>query len=231
MSSLAIDSHLHKAIRFYDAAIGKKAVMAITGVILFIYVIGHLAGNLQVYVGAEQMDRYARFLHSMPAALWVVRVILLVSVILHITASLQLQKLKLDARPVGYVKKEAIGSTTASRTMIWSGLMIAAFVIYHILDLTTGAAGTAHFEELHAYENLVYSFRRIPVSVFYILAMALLGLHLYHGLWSMFQSLGFSHPRYTPRIKRAAAWLAILIAAGFISSPIAVIAGFVGSSL
>jgi len=231
MSSIAIDSHLHKAIRFYQASIGKKAVMAVTGVVLFGYVVGHLAGNMQVYLGAEQMDKYAAFLHSMPVLLWGVRALLVASVVLHITASLQLQKLKLDARPTGYVKQTAIESSLASRSMIWSGLMIAAFVIYHILDLTTGAASTTQFRELRAYENLVFSFRRLPVSGFYVLGMVLLGMHLYHGLWSILQTVGFSHPRYTPIIKRVAAWVAILIAAGFISIPIAVLTGLVGSNL
>jgi len=231
MSSIAIDSQLHKAIRFYQASIGKKAVMAATGVVLFGYLVGHLAGNMQVYLGQEQMDNYAAFLHSMPALLWGVRLLLLVCVVMHIVASIQLTRLKQEARPVGYVKKKEVGSSYASRTMMWSGPIIAAFVIYHILDLTTGAANTAQFRELHAYENLVYSFRRLPVSAFYIVAMLLLGTHLYHGLWSMFQSMGFSHPRYTPLIKRAAAWVAILLVAGFVSIPIAVLTGLVGSNL
>jgi len=231
MSSVAIDSHLHKAIRFYQASIGKKAVMAVTGVVLFGYLVGHLAGNMQVYLGQEQMDKYAAFLHSMPGLLWGVRLLLLVCVVMHIVASIQLTRLKQEARPVGYIKKKDVGSSYASRTMMWSGPIIAAFVIYHILDLTTGAANTAQFRELHAYENLVYSFRRLPVSAFYIVAMLLLGAHLYHGLWSMFQSMGFSHPRYTPVIKRAAAWVAILLVAGFISIPIAVLTGLVGSNL
>jgi succinate dehydrogenase / fumarate reductase cytochrome b subunit len=231
MSSIAVDSHLHKAVRFYQASIGKKAVMAVTGVVLFGYLVGHLAGNMQVYLGEDQMDKYAAFLHSMPVLLWGVRALLAICVVLHITASLQLQKLKLDARPTGYVKQEAIESSLASRSMIWSGVMIAAFVIYHVLDLTTGAASATQFRELRAYENLVYSFRRIPVSGFYILGMVLLGMHLNHGLWSIFQTMGFSHPRYTPVIKRVAAWVSILIAAGFISIPIAVLTGLVGSSL
>ncbi len=205
--------------------------MAATGVVLFGYLVGHLAGNMQVYLGQEQMDSYAAFLHSMPALLWGVRLLLLVCLVMHIVASIQLTRLKQEARPVGYIKKKEVGSSYASRTMMWSGPIIAAFVIYHILDLTTGAANTMQFRELHAYENLVYSFRRIPVSVFYIFAMLLLGTHLYHGLWSMFQSMGFSHPRYTPVIKRAAAWVAILLVAGFISIPIAVLAGLVGSNL
>ena len=231
MGSIAIDSHLHKAMRFYQASIGKKAVMAVTGVVLFGYLVGHLAGNMQVYLGAEQMDRYATFLHSMPVLLWGVRALLVACVVLHIMASLQLQKLKLDARPTGYVKKEAIESSLASRSMIRSGAMIAAFVVYHVLDLTTGVAGAAQFRELRAYENLVYSFRRLPVSAFYIVGMILLGMHLYHGLWSIFQTVGFSHPRYSPMIKRASAWVAILMAAGFISIPIAVLTGLVGANL
>ena len=231
MGSIAIDSHVHKAMRFYQASIGKKAVMAVTGVVLFGYLVGHLAGNMQVYLGAEQMDRYATFLHSMPVLLWGVRALLVACVVLHIMASLQLQKLKLDARPTGYVKKEAIESSLASRSMIRSGAMIAAFVVYHVLDLTTGVAGAAQFRELRAYENLVYSFRRLPVSAFYIVGMILLGMHLYHGLWSIFQTVGFSHPRYSPMIKRASAWVAILMAAGFISIPIAVLTGLVGANL
>ena len=231
MSSIAVDNQLHKAVRFYQASIGKKVVMAVTGVVLFGYLVGHLAGNLQVYLGAEQMDRYAAFLHSMPALLWGVRILLVASVLAHIVASIQLTLLKQEARPTGYAKKQAIGSSYASRTMMWSGPIIAAFVIFHILDLTTGATNTAQFHELSAYENLVYSFRRIPVSAFYIFAMVLLGMHLYHGLWSMFQSVGFSHPRYTPLIKRLAAWVSILLVAGFISIPISVMTGLVGSNL
>jgi len=231
MSSVAIDSHLHRAIRFYQASIGKKAVMAVTGVVLFGYVIGHLLGNLQVYLGQERMDGYAVFLHSMPGLLWAVRALLVACVVAHIVASLQLTRLKQEARPTRYVKKEAIASSYASRTMMWSGPIIAAFVIFHILDLTTGTANTQQFRELHAYENLVYSFRRIPVAMAYIFCMTLLSMHLHHGLWSMFQSLGFNHPRYTPLLKRAAAWVSILLAAGFISIPIAVLTGIVGSNL
>src|SRR5690348_12899490 len=154
MSSVAIDSHLHRAIRFYQAYIGKKAVMAVTGVVLFGYLVGHLLGNLQVYLGQERMDSYAAFLHSMPGLLWVVRAFLLTCLMAHIISSIELWRLKQEARPTGYVKKDAIASSYASRTMMWSGPIIAAFVIYHILDLTTGAVNTVQFRELHAYENL-----------------------------------------------------------------------------
>jgi succinate dehydrogenase / fumarate reductase cytochrome b subunit len=231
MSSVAAESHLHRAFHFYHESLGKKVVMAVTGVVLFGYLVGHLLGNLQVYLGAEKMDGYAAFLHSMPALLWGVRVLLVVSVVAHIVASIQLARVKQTARPVSYAKKENIASSYASRTMMWSGPIIALFVIFHILDLTTGTAGAAQFQDLRAYENLVYSFRRGPVAAFYIIAMLLLCMHLYHGLWSMFQSMGLSHPRYTPIIKRAAAWVAILMAVGFISIPVSVLTGLVGANL
>jgi succinate dehydrogenase / fumarate reductase cytochrome b subunit len=131
-----------------------------------------------------------------------------------------------DARPTGYVKKKATQSSYASRTMYWSGPIILAFVIYHLMDFTFGTVNP-HFEEGNVYANVVASFRVIPVSAFYIIAMLLLGMHLYHGLWSMFQSLGFYHPRYTPVLRRSAAVIAILIVGGNISIPISVMAGLV----
>jgi succinate dehydrogenase / fumarate reductase cytochrome b subunit len=212
--------------RFYTSTIGKKAVMAVSGCILFLFVVGHLVGNLQIYEGPEKLNRYAVFLRSLPALLSAVRITLLVMVILHIWSSVQLAVRNLDARPSGYVKKKATQSSYASRTMYWSGPIILAFVIYHLLDFTFGKVNP-HFQEGEVYANVVSSFQTIPVSAFYILAMLLLGMHLYHGLWSMFQSLGFYHPRYTPVLKRSAAVTAVLIAAGNISIPVCVLAGIV----
>lgn len=222
---------LHRAVRFYQAPIGKKAVMAVTGVILFLYVVGHLIGNLQIYApDREQINRYAAFLHepSRAALLWLVRAVLLACVALHIFASLQLWNLQRAARPVGYVKKDDVPSAYAARTMMWSGPIVAAFIIFHILHLTTGAV--LPLEELgpnqpNVRANVIAGFQHPAVAGFYIFAMALLCMHLYHGLWSMFQSLGMSHPRYTPGLKRAAAVCALLIAAGNISIPLAALAG------
>jgi succinate dehydrogenase cytochrome b subunit len=212
--------------RFYSSTVGKKAVMAVSGCILFLFVIGHLIGNLQIYEGPEKLNRYAVFLRSLPALLWTVRIVLLLMVALHIWSSVQLALRNLEARPAGYVKKKATQSSYASRTMYWSGPIILAFVIYHLLDFTFGQVNP-HFVEGDVYSNVVASFSLIPVSAFYIFAMLLLGMHLYHGLWSMFQSLGFYHPRYTLALKRLAAVVAILIAAGNISIPVAVMAGVV----
>ena len=230
MSSVAIPP-LHRAVRFYEAPIGKKAVMAVTGVILFGYVVGHLLGNLQIYsADRDQLNRYAAFLHdpSRASLLWGVRGMLLLAVVLHIVASLQLWNLKRAARPIAYVKKADVPSAYAARTMMWSGPIIAAFVVFHVLHLTVGSV--LPLEELgpnqpNVRANVIAGFQHPVVAGFYIVAMLLLCLHLYHGLWSMFQSMGLSHPRYTPGLKRFAAVCAILIAACNISIPIAVMTG------
>lgn len=200
--------------------------MAVSGCILFLFVLGHLIGNLQIYEGPEKLNRYAVLLRSMPALLWTVRIVLLAMVLLHIWSSIQLAARNIGARPVGYRMKKATGSSYASRTMYWSGPIILAFVIYHLLDFTFGKVNP-HFEPGNVYGNVVASFQVIPVAAFYIFAMLLLCLHLYHGLWSMFQSLGVAHPRYTPILRRAAAVVATAIAIGNISIPVAVLVGWV----
>ena len=220
-----MDNRLGQARRFYDAPIGKKVVMAATGVILFGFVLGHMAGNLQLFLGREKFDAYAELLRHTPALLWGVRIALLVSVILHITASVQLAALNQKARPVGYRKKAAVDSSYAARTMMWSGPIIAVFIVYHILHLTLGRGGLP-FQEGRVYDNVIAGFRVVPVSIAYIVAMALLGMHLNHGLWSMFQSLGVSNPRYSAGMRRFAKIFSILVVIGFISIPIAVMAGY-----
>ena len=226
MSTVAATSSIDKAAHFYESTLGKKAVMAVTGLILFGFVIAHMIGNLQVFLGMAVMNHYAETLHATPALLWTVRIVLLISVILHIRAAVQLSVLKMEARPVKYVKPGNVQGSYASRTMMWSGPIIAAFVVYHLLHLTTG---TVHpnFVELHAYENLINGFRVIPVALAYMVAMVLLGMHLSHGIWSMFQTLGFSHPRYTPLVRKLAVLTAWAIVAGFLSIPLAVMTGLV----
>ena len=212
--------------RFYDSSIGKKAVMAVTGLVLFGFLILHMLGNLQVFLGREVMNHYAETLHGNPGLLWVARVVLLVSVVLHTWAAIQLTAVKTAARPVAYVKPGNVQGSTGSRTMMLSGPVIALFVIGHLLHFTTG---TIHpqFVELHAYENVVTGFANPIAAGLYIVAMILVGFHLSHGIWSMFQSIGFSHPRYTPLIKKFAGVFSWILIAGFISVPIAVLAGIV----
>ena len=232
MSAIAI-SPIDRAVRFYEAPIGKKAVMALTGVILFGYVIAHLLGNLQIYASSpDQINRYAAFLHN-PAntiPLWAARTFLLVAVLLHITASVQLWLQNRTARPIGYVKKNDVPASYAARTMIWSGPIVGAFIVFHVLHLTVGAVlplqdvgGNPTTPDV--YHNVISGFQNYGVSAFYIIAMILLCTHLYHGIWSMFQSMGINHPRYTPLLKKGAAIVAILIAIGNCSIPIAVMAG------
>ncbi|MGZ4788179.1 MAG: succinate dehydrogenase cytochrome b subunit [Terriglobales bacterium] len=216
------------SLRFWQTTIGKKAVMAVTGIILFGFIIGHLLGNLQIFQGPEKLNHYAVTLRSLGPLLWFTRIVLLGAVALHVWSSAQLWLLHREARPVKYVKKASINSTYASRTMYWSGPIILAFVIYHLLNFTFGSVHPGGpFVEGSVYNNAVSSFQVWPVSIFYIIAMAMLCLHLYHGLWSMFQTLGFSHPAYTPVIQGLAKLVAILIAIGYISIPVAVLAGFI----
>src|SRR5262249_40655213 len=153
-----------------------------------------------------------------------VRIVLIVSVLLHIWAWVQLTAVKRAARPSGYVKPANVQAGIGSRTMSWSGPIIAAFVIFHLLHLTTG---TFHprFVELHAYENLVTGFSIVPIALLYVVAMLFIGTHLSHGIWSMFQSVGFSHPRYTPLIKKFSAVFSWVLIGGFIAVPLSVVVG------
>jgi succinate dehydrogenase / fumarate reductase cytochrome b subunit len=216
------------SLHFWQTTVGKKAIMAVTGFMLFGFICGHLLGNLQIFLPPEKINHYSATLKSLPALLWGARITLLLAVGLHIWSSFQLWLLQRDARPINYVKKANLNSTYASRTMLWSGPIIAAFLIFHLLHFTFG---TVHpggpFDEHNVYNNVVTGFQVWPVSFFYIVAMIMLCYHLYHGLWSMFQSLGFSHPVYTPWLRGFAKVFAILIAAGNISIPVAVLAGFI----
>jgi succinate dehydrogenase / fumarate reductase cytochrome b subunit len=213
---------------FFGSSIGRKVVMAVTGAILFGFVLGHLIGNLQVYLGPEAMNAYGAMLRQVfhGAGLWIARAVLLASAVLHIWAATSLTLQSRAARPVGYREQKWRESTYASRTMRWSGVIILVFVIYHLLHFTIGSVHPS-FIEGDVYHNFVAGFRSVPVSLFYVFAMILLGLHLRHGVWSMFQTLGVSHPRYI-RMAHVAAWVfAVLVVVGNISFPLAVLAGIV----
>ena len=226
MSTVLANPQLMRVARFYESTIGKKAVMAVTGFILFGFLMVHMLGNLQIFLGPAVMNHYAETLHGNPSLLWTVRTVLLICVVLHIWASIQLSLIKKEARPVPYVKRANVSSSWASRSMMLTGPIIAAFVIFHLLHLTTG---TIHpqFIPLHAYENLVTGFLVVPFALTYIVVMVLIGFHLSHGIWSMCQSLGLNHPRYTPKIKKLASVFSWVLIAGFISVPIAVLTGLV----
>lgn len=217
----------------YRSAVGKKAVMAATGVILFGYVAIHMVGNLKLYLGPEHMNEYAHFLRNVGApavpehgVLWLVRIVLLVAVVLHVHAAYALTMMNREARPSGYRDRGFVKATYAARTMRWGGVILLLFVLYHILHLTTGQAHRS-FVPGDPYHNLVAGFRVWWVSAIYIVANLALGLHLFHGLWSMFNSLGLTNPRFEGWRRNFALGFALVITAGNLSFPIAVLLGIV----
>ena len=224
------------------SAVGKKAVMAVSGIVLFGFVLGHMAGNLKLYLGRYadgphageyEIDVYGEGLREIGTpilgpgqALWIVRAVLLGAVALHIWSAWLLTRLSWSARPERYAKLAPVQSTYAARTMRWGGVILALFVLFHLADLTFGWANPA-FEPGRVRDNLVASFQRLPVAGLYVLANLALGLHLFHGVWSLFQSLGWNHPRFNPWRRVLAASFAALVTAGNVSFPIAVLAGAV----
>jgi succinate dehydrogenase / fumarate reductase, cytochrome b subunit len=226
MSAIAVDTSSGRTLRFYETTNGKKVVMAVTGFILFGFLLGHMAGNLQVFAGPEKLDEYAVHLRQLGPLLWLARIVILAAVVLHIISSVQLWLLQRRARPVPYTVKKNEDSSYASRAMMVSGPIIAFFVVYHLLHFTWVAL-PGRYEHLKPYENIVYGFQQPLIAIFYIVAMLLLSLHLYHGLWSMFQSLGIASPAYTPKLKLFAKVFTFILAAGFIAVPVSVLLGVV----
>jgi succinate dehydrogenase / fumarate reductase cytochrome b subunit len=213
---------------FLDTTVGKKLVMAVTGFILFGFVIGHMLGNLQIYLGARALNEYSEFLHTMlhGQGLWIARAVLLVSVGLHIWAALSLMMVAKAARPVDYQVHGRRESTYASRTMRYSGLVVLAFIIFHLLHLTTGNLHP-DFIKGQVYRNVVTGLSVVPVAIFYLIANLCLGFHLFHGAWSFMQTLGLNHPRYNRLRNRIAIGVAMLVVVGNLSFPIAVLSGMV----
>ncbi|MGB2608583.1 MAG: succinate dehydrogenase cytochrome b subunit [Isosphaeraceae bacterium] len=213
--------------RMLNSSIGLKITIALTGVILSGFVLVHMLGNLQAYQGAEALDAYGKLLRKEPALLWTFRLVLLSAVGLHIWAFIALTRKNLQARPQAYQARKYKESSFASRSMIITGPLILLFIIYHILHLTTG---TVHpdFQEGAVYHNLIvglWGLRGI-VGVIYIVAMIMLAFHLWHGVWSMFQTLGAPEDRYRSLGRRFATIFTILVTLGFTSVPLAVLTGF-----
>ena len=215
---------------FLGSSIGKKIVMAITGLVLVLFVLGHMAGNLQIYKGAEALDGYSEFLHHFlhGAGLWIARIVLLACVALHIWAAVGLTRMNAAARPVAYRAVHHEASTWASRYMRVTGFVLLFFVVFHLLNLTTGQwhPGGA-FVKGAVYRNLVSTFQVKWVSALYIVSMIALAGHLSHGIWSLMQTMGWNHPRYNALRKQLAWAVTALVVAANISFPIAVLAGFV----
>ncbi|MCC6339067.1 MAG: succinate dehydrogenase cytochrome b subunit [Acidimicrobiia bacterium] len=221
-------------VRFYASAIGKKWAMAVSGIVLLLFVLGHMIGNLKVYLGPEHMDTYAEWLRDFgePAfprtvILWTVRAVLIAAFAIHIHAAYSLTRLNREARPVGYQSpRDYVAANWASRTMRWTGVIVGLFVVFHLFDLTWGQANP-DFVRGDAYENLVASFERWPVAIAYIVANVALGFHIYHGAWSLFQSVGWNNPRFNKWRRYFAGAFASVVAGANVLFPIMVLVGVV----
>jgi succinate dehydrogenase cytochrome b subunit len=226
---------MHSLIAFYRSTVGKKIIMAVTGLIGIGFVIAHMAGNLQVFAGPRKLNDYGAMLHGpLGDILWLFRAVLIVAVVLHVTMAVQLRRRSAAARPIGYRERAPQVSTLASRTMLAGGVLLLIFVVVHILHFTTlridpaGWAGrTDAAGERDVYGNVVASFRIWWVSAFYIVSMLALGLHLYHGAWSSVRTLGYAAPSAHPLRRRAALGLAVVVWLGFTLVPVGVMAGII----
>jgi succinate dehydrogenase / fumarate reductase, cytochrome b subunit len=218
----------------YQTAVGKKWVMAITGIVLLGYVFAHMVGNLKLYYGPHDMNAYGDWLRHLgypilqnSQALWLMRTGLLVAFLLHLHSAYSLTMTNRAARPVGYqAPRDYIAADFASRTMRWSGVIVLFFILFHLADLTAGRANP-DFIAHDPYNNVVVSFERPLVAAFYVIANLALGVHIYHGTWSMFQSLGANNPRLNPARRGFATLLTAVIVIGNVSFPIMVQAGLI----
>ena len=220
----------------YRSTIGKKVIMAVTGLLLIAFVIGHMLGNLQVFIGAAKINAYSAFLKSTGELLWLVRLGLLVAVLLHILMAWQLTMIKNRARPIGYEQREPQVSTIASRTMRWGGVLLLVFIVFHILHFTTGTvfpvasrpdAMYPQFSHTDVYGNVISAFRTPWVVAFYVVSMLFLMLHLFHGAWSSVRTLGLNKPSRHPLQRRVATVVAVVVWLGFTAVPVAVFFGVI----
>lgn len=221
-------------VSFYHSAVCKKWLMAISGIALFGFITAHMVGNLKVFLGAAHLNPYAEWLRDVgepvfprTVLLWGMRIGILVAVTVHIVAAAQLTRINRKARPTRYQsRRDYVAVSFASRTMRWTGIIIALFVIFHLMDLTWGSANP-DFVRGDPYHNIFASFERTPVAIVYMLAMLALGFHLFHGLWSMFQSLGLNNPRWNSWRRSFAVAFAVIITVINISMPLLITTGVV----
>ena len=220
-------------IELYRTAVGKKYVMAVTGIIGLLFVFGHMVGNLKLYLGSEDINHYGEFLREilypiLPRGgfLWLMRGGLITAVLLHIHAAWSLTRLNGKANIKYHSKRDYVAASFASRTMRWTGVIVALYILFHLADLTWGAANP-DFIRGDVHHNMVESFSRVPVAIIYIVANLALGVHLWHGCWSLFQSLGWNRPRFN-RWRSWFAWgFTALVTIGNLSFPIAIVTGIV----
>lgn len=217
---------MHALSRFWQSTVGKKIVMAVTGIIGILFVIGHMAGNLQMFYpdAPVAMKHYAELLRTSMPVLWAIRIGLLTAVVLHAVAAYQLTMLSKAARPEAYAVRRPQVTTLAARTIRWGGVLLLAFIVFHLLHLTIGAVHP-QFTHLDPYNNVRLGLANPLVAGFYVLAMLALGLHLYHGSWAVVRTLGVAQPSTQPLKRKLALVLAIVVAGGFIVVPVAAVLG------
>ena len=230
----AATSYVNALSAFYRSSVGKKMIVALTGIILMAFVVGHLLGNLQIFLGPDWVNGYAQHLRDLGPLLWLIRAFLLLAVLLHIYFTILLAIENRRARPTAYRDREYVKASFASRHMVVSGLVVLAFIVFHLLHFT-GRNFNAKFPLLKndplnhydVYSMMVFGFQNVPVSIFYIVGLFLLTLHLTHGASSFFQSLGLNNQKLTPRLATGARLFAWLLFVGYVSIPVAVLLGLV----
>ena len=221
-------------VELYRSALGKKYVMAITGIIFLGYVLAHMIGNLKLYFGAEDFNTYAEFLRRLlypiapeSATLNILRAMLLLALVGHVVAAWQLTTMNRRARPESYRgKRDYVAADFAARTMRWTGVIVLLFLAYHLADLTWGWVNPAEAGAT-VYEKVVASFSVPVIAAFYLFANLALGLHLYHGVWSLFQSMGWNHRRFNRARRSLAILFTVVVVGGNLSFPIAVLLGII----
>jgi succinate dehydrogenase / fumarate reductase cytochrome b subunit len=219
---------------FCHSSVGRKLIVAVTGVILILFVIGHLLGNLQIFLGPEWINAYSQHLRDLGPLLWLIRIVLLITVILHIYFTILLAIENRRARPEPYIDRQYVKASWASRHMVVSGLVVLAFIIFHLLHFTARKFNPQFpllkldlLNRYDVYSMMVYGFQNVYVSIFYVVGLFLLTLHLTHGSSSFFQSLGLNDKKFAPRLAiggRVFAWLLFI---GYTSIPVAVLIGLV----
>ena len=221
-------------LRFWRSAVGKKWIMAVTGIMLLGFVFAHMVGNLKIYLGAGPLNTYAEWLRNLgePALprtvlLWIMRIGLIGAFFLHIVSAAQLTRMNHRARPTKYQSpRDYAAANFASRTMRWTGVIVGLYLIFHLMDLTWGNANPSYVRG-NTYANVIHSFKRVPVAIVYILANLALAVHIFHGAWSMFQSLGLNNPKWNGARRSFAIGFATLIGVANVSFPLMVVAGVV----
>jgi succinate dehydrogenase / fumarate reductase cytochrome b subunit len=238
---------------YLKSSILSKVVMAVTGAMLVSYIVIHTAGNMLIYLGPDAINSYSQFLHSLGPLLWIVRIILIVAAILHVWTSIVLKLSNLDAKPDKYAVKKYINAKLTSRTMLWTGIAIFLFVVYHVAHLTLGVTNPSHVSkelyfphnlmmssaivnDLHFFRTDVYAmvilgFKNPLISICYMIAVTIVGFHLNHAIQSMFQTLGLNNKKYFPAIQKASTILSIVITVALVSIPITVLLGLIGGKL